>query len=184
MRKKNRGFTLIELLAVIIILGILMIIAVPSVTEYISDARKKAYVSTISSYVQSVSVKMLAFGFDQKPSINQALLVPFSEIKMEKKAVSPYGKFLEEQCYIIVLAADGGRYSFYVNIKDGSGYKVYDVKSSDININTPTSSSDIKDPTKISDIKNGSIVEIGGVSFKISENNNQNSKYILLEHIM
>ena len=115
MRKKNRGFTLIELLAVIIILGILMIIAVPSVTEYISDARKKAYVSTISSYVQSVSVKMLAFGFDQKPSINQALLVPFSEIKMEKKAVSPYGKFLEEQCYIIVLAADGVTYVTCLN---------------------------------------------------------------------
>ena len=39
MKKKN-GFTLIELLAVIIILGILMIIAVPAVTKYINDSRK------------------------------------------------------------------------------------------------------------------------------------------------
>ena len=181
MNKKNRGFTLIELLAVIIILSILMIIAVPSVTKYIRKEKKKAYVSTISSYVQSVSVKMLAFGFDQKPSINQALLIPFSEIKMEKKAVSPYGKFLEEQCYIIVLANDGGKYSFYVNIKDSSGYKVYNVKSSNININTPTTSTNIKDPVKISEIKNGIIVKIGENNFKISENNNIDSKFILLE---
>ena len=42
----KKGFTLIELLAVIIILGILMIIAIPSVTKYISDSRKSAYVDT------------------------------------------------------------------------------------------------------------------------------------------
>ena len=44
--KNKKGFTLIELLAVIIILGILMIIAVPSVTKYISDTRKNGYVNT------------------------------------------------------------------------------------------------------------------------------------------
>ena len=35
-KKQIRAFTLIELLAVIIILGILMIIAIPSVTSYIN----------------------------------------------------------------------------------------------------------------------------------------------------
>ena len=45
MKDKN-GFTLIELLAVIIILGILMIIAIPSVTRYISDSRKASYIKT------------------------------------------------------------------------------------------------------------------------------------------
>ncbi len=50
MKKKN-GFTLIELLAVIIILGILMIIAIPSVTRYISDSRKSAYVDTAKEII-------------------------------------------------------------------------------------------------------------------------------------
>ena len=50
MKKKN-GFTLIELLAVIIILGILMIIAIPSVTSYINNSRKSAYVDTAKEII-------------------------------------------------------------------------------------------------------------------------------------
>lgn len=37
MKKNNKGFTLIELLAVIVILGLLMAIAIPSVTRYITQ---------------------------------------------------------------------------------------------------------------------------------------------------
>ena len=50
----KKGFTLIELLAVIIILGILMIIAIPSVTKYISDSRKSSYVDTAKEVVSGV----------------------------------------------------------------------------------------------------------------------------------
>ena len=49
--KKEKGFTLIELLAVIIILGILMIIAIPSVTSYINNSRKSAYVDTAKEII-------------------------------------------------------------------------------------------------------------------------------------
>ena len=50
---KKNGFTLIELLAVIIILGILMIIAIPSVTRYISDSRKNSYVDSAKEIIGS-----------------------------------------------------------------------------------------------------------------------------------
>ena len=42
----NRAFTLIELLAAIIIMGILVLIAIPAVTNYIRDSRKTSYINT------------------------------------------------------------------------------------------------------------------------------------------
>ena len=49
--KNKKGFTLIELLAVIVILGLLMAIAIPSVTKYITQSRKKTVTSTIGNYI-------------------------------------------------------------------------------------------------------------------------------------
>ncbi len=49
---KNKGFTLIELLAVIIILGVIMLIAIPSVTRYINDSRKETYIDTAKQIVK------------------------------------------------------------------------------------------------------------------------------------
>ena len=45
MKRNNKGFTLVELLAVIVILGLLMAIAIPSVTKYITQSRVKTLTS-------------------------------------------------------------------------------------------------------------------------------------------
>jgi type IV pilus assembly protein PilA len=41
--KKNKGFTLVELLAVIVVLGIILVIAIPNIQQIITNARKEAY---------------------------------------------------------------------------------------------------------------------------------------------
>lgn len=40
MSKQNKGFTLIEIISVVIIIGVLLIVVVPSVSRYIEDSRK------------------------------------------------------------------------------------------------------------------------------------------------
>ena len=53
--KLNRkGFTLIELLAVITILGILMLILIPSVSRIIENSRKNTFLSTAKNYANAV----------------------------------------------------------------------------------------------------------------------------------
>lgn len=40
---KKQGFTLVELLAVIVVLGIILVIAIPNIQQIITNARKEAY---------------------------------------------------------------------------------------------------------------------------------------------
>ena len=44
--KKRNGFTLVELLAVIVILAIILVIAVPSIMNTIDDAKKGSFESS------------------------------------------------------------------------------------------------------------------------------------------
>ena len=48
---KQKGFTLIELLAVVVILGVLMVIAIPSVSSYITASRKQSFIDSAKSYI-------------------------------------------------------------------------------------------------------------------------------------
>ena len=48
--KNNKGFTLVELLAVIVIMGILMMVAIPSVTRTIENSRKDTFIDIAKSY--------------------------------------------------------------------------------------------------------------------------------------
>ena len=52
--KNKKGFTLIELLAVIVILGILMLVAIPAVSRTIENARRDTFLNTAKSYINAV----------------------------------------------------------------------------------------------------------------------------------
>ena len=70
MKKINdKGFTLIELLAVIVIMGILMMVAIPAVTRTIENSRKDTFLDVAKQYVNATKTLWAADGLKCQTAI-------------------------------------------------------------------------------------------------------------------
>ena len=120
MKKKN-GFTLIELLAVIIILGVLMIIAIPSVTKYIDDSRKNGYVSTAKEVAGGVR-NLIHSGELDLDDFDTTYYIDANCIATDNAYKSPYGDFVK--AYVVVAASNDNYEYFWTSVDDaGRGVK-------------------------------------------------------------
>ena len=63
-KMSEKGFTLIELLAVIVIMGILMAIAIPSINLIIMDARKDIYVNSAKTFITEAEKEVINSTFE------------------------------------------------------------------------------------------------------------------------
>ena len=133
MSKKNKGFTLIELLAVIVILGLLMAIAIPSVTKYITQSRKKTVVSTIGNYIGALTnqVNDMEYIFT---STNTIYAVPIECVALERGGTDPFGEWYQANraywAYVLVQYDDTtSSYTYGFTFKDSAGYGLYPTSS-------------------------------------------------------
>ena len=126
MKKKN-GFTLIELLAVIIILGVLMLVAIPSVTSYINNSRKSAYADTAANYIKGATnlvnegVKVQAYAEGVLYMLPVGHDSTKSCVALESGGQSPYNKDYLFAYVGFTYDNTKGSYKYYFTAVDGSG---------------------------------------------------------------
>ena len=120
-KSKKKGFTLIELLAVIIILGVLMIIAIPAVTSYISNSRKSAYVNTAQNIVAGARTKVNDGSLGMYDT-DTTYYIPYDLIKGENELKSPYGDFTGAY---VVATFSGTNYDYYWTSVDSTKTGMY-----------------------------------------------------------
>ena len=130
MRNK-KGFTLIELLAVIVILGVLLAIAIPSVTKYINNSKKDTYIQTAKQYIEAVRYNIVSNIYQYPVNTNQATLVKFSTIlpNLEKggKTSSYGGTFNPDNSFVLIVntsTSENPKYEYYVTALDSKGYGI------------------------------------------------------------
>jgi len=130
--KNEKGFTLIELLAVIIILGILMLVAIPSVTTYINSSRKSAYVDTAQQYIKG-AVNLVNQGKKVRfYEENTLLLIPvghddtYSMLQLESGGQSPYNSVW--YFAYVGVTYNNESYDYYFTAVDQSGQGIAMIK--------------------------------------------------------
>lgn len=124
-RKINRkGFTLIELLAVIVILGVLMIVAIPQVTKYINNSKKDAFVKSAVAYISSARYSLLNDEYDQVLPVKagDTVCIPLSFVDIEKASNSPYGAAYDTTGSYVIAKNVDGKVEYSIYLLDGKGY--------------------------------------------------------------
>ena len=165
--KKKSGFTLIEVLAVIIIIGVLAIIAVPAVTKYISRSNDSVYASDAFAFTENVRSKYEMGEYGDYLKDNEIMIVPIRTIVLEKgnEEESPYGAYEFEKSYVIIVPEDN-QYKFYVNILDETNTGIINVPANSLDKSSVMQDIQAEIPTVSSFEITGTIYRLNGKEYR------------------
>lgn len=110
-KKKKKGFTLIELLAVILILGIIALIAIPTVNNVVEQSRRGAAERTIDNYIRAVEHFVLVNEMNGNKLDGTYTLAELLDMGLEIKGELPlYASVVIEQDKVTSYIAKTGNY--------------------------------------------------------------------------
>lgn len=127
--KNKKGFTLVELLAVIVILAILLAIAIPKVTQYITKSRKDSYVTTVKDFIDAVRKDTTGELFDFPIGVDDVTIISLDMVKLEKGGKkSPFtGTWLPQYTYVAVVNVgtdEDPDFEYFLAARDSKRYTI------------------------------------------------------------
>lgn len=121
--ENENGFTLIELLAVIVILGILMITAIPAVTKYINNSRKDTFADSALAYINSARYSLLNDEYDvTAPDAGDSVCIPLKYVDIDKATKSSYGGNWDTEKSFVKAENKDGKITYSIAIRDDKNH--------------------------------------------------------------
>lgn len=127
--KNRKGFTLVELLAVIIILGVLLVIAVPKVSQYITKSKKDGFLAVGKLVIKSARQDLTSELFPLPIQTNDVTIITQDMISLEEESdkSSFGGKYLYNKSYVAVINIGTGidpEYLYFYAAQDSKDYAI------------------------------------------------------------
>ena len=113
----KKGFTLIELLAVIVILGIIMMIAIPNVISTVEKQEKNSYISDANKLITMAKYALRTNTDIPYPDPDQVVILYFSYIDNGDIETDPEGRTYDsEQSYVALKHTDDNYIEYWVQL--------------------------------------------------------------------
>ena len=122
MKYEKQGFTLVELLAVIVVLGLILSIAIPRITELIENARINAYIQNEEIMIRS-TMNYIALNEEELPNeIGETKQVSLEQLQTDELISvikDPNNKNEECNGYILITKIEENKYDYTPHLKCG-----------------------------------------------------------------
>ena len=130
--KNKKGFTLIEVIAVIVILGVIFLIAIPSVSSIIMTSRKKTYLVDAGRYIEATKNFIHSNNINLRDE-NITFYIPSKCLDVDKSEESPFGDWKD---VYVAVTYDGINYQYYYASTDTEGMGITLTHSSQLKNNS------------------------------------------------
>lgn len=125
--KSKKGFTMIELLAAMVILGILMGIAVPSITNNITNTRNKTYVSDALKLISNAEYQFRKDNTLEKPTTTRCVVMSLVYLNNGVFDEAPNGgEYIRNKSFVVAIQnSSTGDTDYYVRLVEDRGDSEY-----------------------------------------------------------
>lgn len=114
--KNSKGFTLIELMAVIVILGLIMMIAVPNTITLMDKNKKSNYIENAKTFASLVQAKLQTDRKIEEPTVGTAFVMTLDDLNTNDIVDSPYGLPYDKGKSFVAVTLEDNKYVYYVHL--------------------------------------------------------------------
>lgn len=123
MKKNNKGFTLIELLAVLALLSIIMLIAIPNVLSLIDKNKRSTYIEDSKQFIALAEYKFRSDTSISRPNTNYAVAMSLKCLNQSELTNGPEGMEYDVNRSFVMIGNYNGTYKYYVTLRESNGTK-------------------------------------------------------------